>query len=399
MAGMTGGALGSDSHGDHFRPDLEGLRAVAVLLVLLYHAGVPGFGGGFVGVDVFFVLSGFLITSLLLRELHSTGTLSIAGFYARRARRLLPAAGLVLIVTLVGSVVFLSPLRIPTVSADIGAAGLYVSNFRFAAQANDYFAAGGTPSPVLHYWSLSVEEQFYIVWPGLLLLLYRWGRSWIGIAVGVIVVASFGLSLVLTGVNQPVAFYLLPTRAWQLGVGALLSLAALRFTRINPALGATLTLLGVVAAAAASLAFSDRTPFPGMAAALPVAAAALVIVGGMPSGGTVASRWLAVRPVRYLGTISYSVYLWHWPLLVLAAGAVGHALSPRAENRGRSDVDPDRGGDPAAGRGAAPTRSPHRRGTSPEPRPGGASERSDRCGVCPRGASAATARWQCGGGQ
>ncbi len=330
MAGMTGGALGSDSHGDHFRPDLEGLRAVAVLLVLLYHAGVPGFGGGFVGVDVFFVLSGFLITSLLLRELHSTGTLSIAGFYARRARRLLPAAGLVLIVTLVGSVVFLSPLRIPTVSADIGAAGLYVSNFRFAAQANDYFAAGGTPSPVLHYWSLSVEEQFYIVWPGLLLLLYRWGRSWIGIAVGVIVVASFGLSLVLTGVNQPVAFYLLPTRAWQLGVGALLSLAALRFTRINPALGATLTLLGVVAAAAASLAFSDRTPFPGMAAALPVAAAALVIVGGMPSGGTVASRWLAVRPVRYLGTISYSVYLWHWPLLVLAAGAVGHALSPRA---------------------------------------------------------------------
>jgi peptidoglycan/LPS O-acetylase OafA/YrhL len=144
MASVTGGPFGSDPDGEYFRPDLEGLRAIAVLLVLLYHARVPGFAGGFVGVDVFFVLSGFLITGLLIRELRSTGTVSLRAFYARRARRLLPAAALVLTVTLIGSVVLLSPLRIPAIAADIGSAAAYVSNIRFAIEANDYFAAGAS---------------------------------------------------------------------------------------------------------------------------------------------------------------------------------------------------------------------------------------------------------------
>lgn len=330
MAGIAGDPLRNIPHGDHFRPDLEGLRAIAVLLVLLYHVGVPGFAGGFVGVDIFFVLSGFLITGLLLRELRSTGALSIRGFYARRARRLLPAAGLVLLVTLGASVVVLSPLRIAAISADIGSAATYISNIRFAVQANDYFATSEPPSPVLHYWSLSVEEQFYVVWPALLLLLYRRGRPWMGIGVGILVVASFGLSFVLTGVNQPAAFYLLPARAWQLGVGALLALAGERLSRTEPTLGTSMTLLGLGGVAAASLLFSNGTVFPGLGATLPVASAALVIAGGAPRDRTVAARLLGVRPLRYIGTISYSIYLWHWPLLVFAAAAVGHPLSLRA---------------------------------------------------------------------
>jgi hypothetical protein len=183
---------------------------------------------------------------------------------------------------------------------------------------------------VLHYWSLSVEEQFYIVWPALLLLLFRWGRRWIGAVVALVVVASFGLSLVLTDLNQPSAFYLLPTRAWQLGVGALLAFGGIGLSRMKPALGASLALLGVAAIAATSLLIGDQMPFPGLVATLPVTGAALVIAGGMARGETVAGRWLAVRPLRYLGTISYSVYLWHWPLLLLAAEAVGHPLSLRA---------------------------------------------------------------------
>ncbi|HVL54299.1 MAG TPA: acyltransferase, partial [Vitreimonas sp.] len=145
-----------------FRPDLEGLRAVAVLLVLLFHAAVPGFAGGFVGVDVFFVLSGFLITGLIVRELSDTGTLSLTTFYARRARRLLPAALVALVVTVAVSALLLPPLRVPDIAADGAAAALYVSNLRFAFLATDYLAAEMAPSPLLHYWSLGVEEQFYL---------------------------------------------------------------------------------------------------------------------------------------------------------------------------------------------------------------------------------------------
>ena len=205
-----------------FRADLEGLRGVAVLLVLLYHARAPLVDGGYIGVDVFFVLSGFLITGIIVRELMGTGRLSLSGFYARRARRLLPAAALVLVVTMIASAIILPPLRVPAVAGDTISATLYVSNIRFAIQATDYLGSELAPSPVLHFWSLSVEEQFYIFWPTMLAVVagatFLRGRHDAGIrrlaiVLAAVLVGSLGLSIWLTGVNQPWAFFSLPTRA------------------------------------------------------------------------------------------------------------------------------------------------------------------------------------------
>ena len=230
-----------------FRSDLEGLRAIAVTLVLLYHAAVPGFGGGYVGVDVFFVLSGFLISGLLLRELEATGTISLPSFYARRLRRLLPAVALLILVTVIASVVVLSPLRAGDVAADGVAASLYASNLRFAFQATDYLQAELAPSPLLHLWSLGVEEQFYLFWPALLLLAARTGSNrvrWVGILAGSVVVASFALSLWLTSASAPWAFFSLPSRAWELGIGALLAVGAARLAALPKALSAGAGWLG-----------------------------------------------------------------------------------------------------------------------------------------------------------
>ena len=337
---MTGLALdepaahsGHPESGGRFRPDLEGLRAVAVILVLLYHAGVPGFGGGYIGVDVFFVLSGFLITGLIYRELSSTGRFSFANFYARRARRLLPAAGLVLIVTLIASVVILPAYRLPAVQADIASAGLYISNMRFGIEANDYFQAGADPSPVLHFWSLSVEEQFYILWPAILVALFaslpvvaaRGRRVTVGVlGLGLL---SFIAAVWLTGINQPWAFYLLPTRAWQLAVGGLIAIGLGRLGGIPPRLAAAATVGGLACVVAAAVLFNDETPFPGFAALLPVAGAALVILGGLPNEAALPARILALGPFRYLGRISYSVYLWHWPIIQLGGVVLGSGLT------------------------------------------------------------------------
>jgi peptidoglycan/LPS O-acetylase OafA/YrhL len=316
-----------------FRPDLEGLRAVAVVLVLLYHANVPGFGGGYVGVDVFFVLSGFLITGLIHRELSSTGRFSLMNFYARRARRLLPAAGFVLIATLIAAVVVLPAYRLPAIQADIASAGLYVSNMRFGIEANDYFAATGDPSPVLHFWSLSVEEQFYILWPTILVGLYA-GLPGIAspqrrVAIGIVVLGllSLGAAIWLTGVNQPWAFFLLPTRAWELAVGGLIAVALGRLGGLSARLAASFTVVGLAFVIVSALLFNDATPFPGLAATLPVAGAALVILGGLPDESPLPARLLALSPLRFLGRISYSVYLWHWPILILGAAILGPTMT------------------------------------------------------------------------
>ncbi len=326
----------SDSHrarnadaGDGFRPDLEGLRAVAVVLVLLYHARVPGFGGGYVGVDVFFVLSGFLITGLLLRELGRSGTISLPNFYARRARRLLPAALLVLFVTIVASVIMLPPLRVPDIGGDTAAASLYVSNMRFAFQATDYLQAELAPSPVLHFWSLGVEEQFYVFWPAIVMLVGR-GASGFGRRVGltavVISVVSLVLAIWLTTANGPWAFFSLPTRAWELGIGAVLAVSGSRLVAVPVRVAAVLGWAGLGMVALSGVILSVDTPFPGTAALLPTVGSALVIVAGFRPG-----RWTAARPLgtpvpRFLGRISYSLYLWHWPLLVLPEAALGHSL-------------------------------------------------------------------------
>jgi peptidoglycan/LPS O-acetylase OafA/YrhL len=314
---------------DGFRPDIEGLRAVAVSLVLLYHAAVPGFGGGYVGVDVFFVLSGFLISGLLLRELETTGTISLASFYARRLRRLLPAVALLIIITVAVSVAVLSPLRAGDVAADGVAAALYASNLRFAVQATDYLQSELAPSPLLHLWSLGVEEQFYLFWPALLLLATRVRsnlRVRVGIVAAAVVVASFTLSLWLTTASAPWAFFSLPSRAWELGIGALLAVGAARLAALPIGLANAAGWLGVGMIGAAGLLIDTSTPFPGTAALLPVLGTALAMLPGMRGTAAAPARFLGLRPARFLGRISYSLYLWHWPMLVLPTAVAGETL-------------------------------------------------------------------------
>ena len=256
-------------HRSSFRPDIEGLRAVAVLLVLIYHAQLPWFGGGFIGVDVFFVVSGFLITGLIVRELQETGSVNLPAFYARRARRLLPAAALVILVTVGISIVVLPPLRLPDLAIDGAAAALYVPNIRFAIQATDYLQADFDPSPLLHYWSLGVEEQFYLFWPALLLLATRLAgvKRWTGAIVAVVAIVgliSLVLSLLLTQVDAPLAFFLLPARAWELALGALVFLAARRLSAIPrwPAVLASAVGLALIVGAGAVI--NVATPFPAL---------------------------------------------------------------------------------------------------------------------------------------
>lgn len=311
-----------------FRPDIEGLRAVAVLLVLAYHARVPGVSGGYIGVDVFFVVSGFLITGLIVRELATTGTLDLGAFYARRARRLLPASLLVIAATVVASAVILPPLRVVDVAADGAAAAVYAGNVRFALQATDYLQAELDPSPLLHFWSLGVEEQFYLFWPALLLLAAgrRIDLRRIAVVVGIVAVGSLALSLAWTQTDAPLAFFLLPARAWELAVGAGLALAAVPLARMPPWLATGSVGVGLAAIAVGAVAFDLATPFPGTAALLPVGGAALVVAGGLRHPLGPLSRLLAVRPMTWIGGISYSLYLWHWPILVLPAAAVGAPL-------------------------------------------------------------------------
>ena len=311
-----------------FRPDIEGLRAVAVLLVLAYHARIPGFPGGYIGVDVFYVVSGFLITGLIVRELRATGRVDLLTFYARRARRLLPAALVVIALTVIASAIVLPPLRVPDVAADGAAAALYVSNIRFAAQATDYLQAELDPSPLLHFWSLGVEEQFYLFWPALLLLVAGRGTNIrrIGLVVGIVALLSFALGVVWTDSDAPLAFFLLPARAWELAIGAALAIGVARLSRIPISLTPVVVGAGLALIVIGAVIFDTDTPFPGTAALLPVIGTALVIAGGIPQPLNAMSRLVSVRPMRWIGGISYSLYLWHWPLLVLPAAAAGSDL-------------------------------------------------------------------------
>ena len=279
------------------RGDIEGLRAVAVMLVVLFHASIGGVPGGFVGVDVFFVISGFLITGLLLRERTASGTISLSSFYARRARRLLPAAALVLVVTLIASLILLPPLLIPGVATDTAAAALYVSNMGFAVQATDYFAVGQAPSPILHFWSLGVEEQFYLFWPAIVLLVTRGairpGRR-VGVTVIAIAAASFVFALWLTSAAEPWAFFSLPTRAWELALGGSLAVAGTRLSLIPERVAAAAGWVGLALIVVAGIVLNETTPFPGTAALLPTVGAALVILSG--------AQATAFGPARLLGT-------------------------------------------------------------------------------------------------
>jgi peptidoglycan/LPS O-acetylase OafA/YrhL len=314
----------TDTHKSYFRPDIEGLRAIAIGAVLLFHAGVPSTDGGFTGVDVFFVISGFLITGLLVREWHGSGRIDLVVFYARRFRRLLPAALLTIAVTVAASYLILSELRFPSVAQDGAAAALYVSNIRFALNAIDYLGAETAPSPLLHFWSLGVEEQFYLFWPLIIfvsLRLLKLTRLWI--FVGLMVVASYALALYWTDVAAPWAFFSLPTRAWQLGVGALIAIGVLRLPSRAPgwlAQGTSWVGLGIIIFGVFYI--KGDMPYPGTSALIPVVGTALAIVGMTHTPGLPA-RLLSTRFPRWVGRISYSLYLWHWPLLVLVPIALG----------------------------------------------------------------------------
>ncbi len=300
-----------------FRPDLEGLRGVAVALVVLFHARLLGVAGGFVGVDVFYVVSGFLITRLLVAELDTTGRVDLLAFYARRARRILPAATVAIAVILAVALVTVAPLDLPVTAMDATLSASFAGNIAFALRATDYFAPNA-PSPFLHYWSLGVEEQFYLVWPLLIALASRLHRR--RAIVLAVCLASFGLSLTLTEIVRPWAFYGLPTRAWQLAVGALLGTVPIGATARRAATSAA-GWLGLAAIVVAALAFDGRIAYPGFASLFPTLGAAAVIA----AAGDVCSvgRALAIAPLRFLGRISFSLYLYHWPVLVLADVAFG----------------------------------------------------------------------------
>ena len=323
-------------HSD-FRADIEGLRAVAILTVLAYHAGLPIMGGGFVGVDVFFVISGFLITGLLVSEMRATGTASVARFYARRIKRLLPSIGVVLIAVCVLSYIVLSPFRRATVGVDVIASGLFVANWHFGAQAVDYLGAQEATSPVLHMWSLAVEEQFYVVWPFVLLALTRVRRRTGGdltrpllVGLGAVFVPSLLWSLHQTQAAPGWAYFSSLTRAWELALGGGLAMIVPLCRRIPLPGAVTLGWVGLGAVLWSAVAISADTPYPGTAALVPTFGTAALLVAGVAAGGSGASRLISVAPMRHIGRMSYAWYLWHWPLLVLAAAWVGHELSVAA---------------------------------------------------------------------
>lgn len=301
------------------RPDIEALRAISVTAVVLYHARVPGFSGGFCGVDIFFVISGFLITGLLLRELDASSTINLASFWARRAWRLLPNALAVLLVTLVAGLILLPADQHTDLGSDVLSTIPYISNYHFALRAVDYFDTSNATSPVLHFWSLSVEEQFYFLWPCLLVALSSIiGRHSRRVVLGmiiVILVGSFVTSLALMSFSQPQAFFDTEARAWQLSVGAALAVLASRLAetpRTARALASTFGLSGILASI---MLLDDHIAYPGWRALLPVVSAALVIVGG--TGIQSPLNWIFARsPLLWVGRRSYSIYLWHLPILL-----------------------------------------------------------------------------------
>jgi peptidoglycan/LPS O-acetylase OafA/YrhL len=305
-----------------YRRDVDGLRAVAILSVVFFHAGFTGFNGGFVGVDIFFVISGYLITAIIVRSLEAE-RFSIAWFYERRIRRIIPALVVMVAVTAIGATVFLFPKDLIEFGHSAFAAAFFASNFFFASRTG-YFAQAQETMPLLHTWSLGVEEQFYIVWPLVLWTCFRLGFSRkIGVLVFVLAAASLGYAEWAVRREDPdVVFFLPQARAWELMLGAMLALGmvpAITSRWVREALAA----VGVVLLAFGITRFSAHTPFPGLWATIPVVGAALVLHTGR-QGDTAISKLLGLWPCVFIGLISYSVYLWHWPIFAFTKVYLGH---------------------------------------------------------------------------
>lgn len=326
------------AEGHHTRSDIQGLRAVAVGAVVAYHVWPDAVPGGYVGVDVFFVLSGFLITAHLLRHPPTTAR-DLLTFWGRRVRRLLPASALVAVATVLAAALWLPSSLLPETAAEGIASALYVQNWALAGAASDYLAAAGTATPFRHYWSLSVEEQFYVVWPVLigvavlatLAVRRRRGASadaapGLGVAavLGAVVLASFAWSVHLVATAPAAAYYVTPARIWELGLGGLVAVAAprLRSRHVPAGVRTAAAWAGLAAVAWSAMAYDHTTAFPGAGALAPVVGTAVVVLAHVPERGLL-GRALAWGPVQLVGDVSYSTYLWHWPLVVLAPYVVG----------------------------------------------------------------------------
>lgn len=330
-----------------FRADLEGLRGVAILLVVLFHAGISSVAGGFVGVDVFFVLSGFFITGLLERETEVTGGINLTDFYAKRALRLLPPLLVVLLVTLVVVMWLYAPIDRPGIAGNARAVAMYSGNMAFASKSVDYFSSG--ENPLLHTWSLAVEQQFYFFWPMLFVLVAlaferktaatsafafpdaRRTTHWpLLIAVVVTGVISFVASMMLTRSAQSWAFFGMPTRVWEFALGGALALLMNQRTASGMKRWVWLQFAALVAIAYAVVTYDRLTPYPGVAALLPAFATIALLVGGQYAPASWISRVLSAMPFRWLGGLSYAWYLWHWPLVGLA-GVLNPAIGVRGK--------------------------------------------------------------------
>jgi peptidoglycan/LPS O-acetylase OafA/YrhL len=317
---MAGGTTG-------YRPDINGLRAVAILLVVVFHTGFGWVPGGFIGVDVFFVISGFLITGQLLTEVGRSGGVSLASFWARRARRLLPLSSLVIVVTVVLGMAISSPLGRQQIATDATVAGLYISNWHFAQQSVAYAEALVADGLFTQFWSLSIEEQFYVLLPLLVFAVVVWGRKQresfatrLFLVVFAVVALSFALSVWLTPTKGEAAYFLTYTRLWELGVGVLLAIVMQRYPKLFPRAANGLTVVGGAAIICSAFLFDGATGYPGWKALLPVAGTVLVVAfGGRAKNWT--GRLLSITPLVVIGTWSYGWYLWHWPMIAMARSA------------------------------------------------------------------------------
>lgn len=315
-----------------FRPDIEGMRAIAVIAVVLYHAHL-GVRGGYIGVDVFFVISGFLITQQLLGSVGRGGFRALPTFYSRRIKRLLPASVTVVVVTVLVARIWAPALQVRSIATDGIFTAFYGLNYRLAVEGTQYLHQGDAVSPLQHFWSLGVEEQFYLCWPLVIIAIGLLGRRLrtpvLAIALVVLIGFSYRWSIIITDRSAPWAYFSLQTRAWELALGALVAVGAgwlVRLPRVLAELGA---LVGLVVVLGSCFLMSDASTYPGSISALPVGGAALLIACGC-GGRRRVERLLGESFMQCVGRISYSWYLWHWPMLIMIPLIAGHALSWQA---------------------------------------------------------------------